>query len=141
MATKGLRAEIFTVAPHRNVRIKPLHAPRLVRRNDPVVKVTLETGAEIVCTPDHRFMVRDGSYREAQQLTARDQLMPFARTAIPERLHRTGAFPIPASLGARVAKVEPAGQADVYDITVDVTQNFVRASGVFAHNLHGHVPV
>src|SRR5213595_1242277 len=134
MAHKGLRAEIFTVDPHRNVRIKPLRAPRLVRRNDPVVKVTLETGAEIVCTPDHRFMLRDGTYREAQQLKARDQLMPFARTAIPERLHRTGAFPIPASLMARVSKVEPAGRADVYDLTVDVTQNFALGAGVFAHN-------
>jgi DNA gyrase subunit A len=134
MAHKGLRAEIFTVDPHRNVRIKPLRAPRLVRRNDPVVKVTLESGAEIVCTPDHRFMLRDGTYREAQQLKAKDQLMPFARTAIPERLHRTGAFPIPASLTQKVSKVEPAGRADVYDLTVDVTQNFALAAGVFVHN-------
>src|SRR5438093_3715327 len=134
MAHKGLRAEIFTVDAHRNVRIKPLRAPRLVRRNDPVVKVTLESGAEIVCTPDHRFMLRDGTYREAQQLKPKDQLMPFSRSAIPERLHRTGAFPIPASLTQKVSKVEPAGRADVYDLTVDVTQNFALAAGVFAHN-------
>ena len=134
MAHKGMRAEIFTVDAHRNVRIKPLRAPRLVRRNDPVVKLTLESGAEILCTPDHRYMLRDGTYREAQQLKAKDQLMPFSRTAIPERLHRTGAFPIPASLTAKVAKVEPAGRADVYDLTVDVTQNFALAAGVFAHN-------
>ena len=134
MAHKGLRAEIFTVDPHRNVRIKPLRAPRLVRRNDPVVKVTLESGAEIVCTPDHRFMLRDGTYREAQQLKAKDQLMPFSRSAIPERLHRTGAFPIPASLTQKVSKVEPAGRADVFDLTVDLTQNFALAAGVFVHN-------
>jgi DNA gyrase subunit A len=134
MAHRGLRAEIFTVDPHRNVRIKPLRAPRLVRRNDPVVKVTLESGAEIVCTPDHRFMLRDGTYREAQQLKAKDQLMPFSRSAIPERLHRTGAFPIPASLTQKVSKVEPAGRADVYDLTVDLTQNFALAAGVFVHN-------
>jgi DNA gyrase subunit A len=134
MAHKGLRAEIFTVDPHRNVRIKPLRAPRLVRRNDPVVKVALESGAEIVCTPDHRFMLRDGTYREAQQLKAKDQLMPFSRSAIPERLHRTGAFPIPASLTQKVSKVEPAGRADVYDLTVDLTQNFALAAGVFVHN-------
>jgi DNA gyrase subunit A len=134
MAHKGLRAEIFTVDPHRNVRIKPLRAPRLVRRNDPVVKVTLESGAEIVCTPDHRFMLRDGTYREAQQLKAKDQLMPFSRSAIPERLHRTGAFPIPASLTQKVSKVEPVGRADVYDLTVDLTQNFALGAGVFVHN-------
>ena len=134
MAHKGLRAEVFTLDSHRNVRIKPMRAPRLVKRNDPVVKVTLESGAEIVCTPDHRFMMRDGTYREAQQLKAKDQLMPFARTAIPERLHRTGAFPVPAALTQKVAKVEPAGRADVYDLTVDVTQNFALNAGVFVHN-------
>jgi DNA gyrase subunit A len=134
MAHRGLRAEVFTVDSHRNVRIKPMRAPRLVRRNDPVVKVTLESGAEIVCTPDHRFMLRDGTYREAEQLKPKDQLMPFSRSSIPERLHRTGAFPIPASLTQKVAKVEPAGKADVYDLTVDVTQNFALAAGVFVHN-------
>ncbi len=134
MARRGLRAEAFTVDAHRNVRIKPVRAPRLVRRNDPVLKVTLASGVEIVCTPDHRFMMRDGTYREAQTLKPKDQLMPFSRTAIPERLHRTGAFPIPASLAAIVSKVEPAGRADVYDLTVDVTQNFALAAGVFVHN-------
>ena len=134
MAHRGLRAEVFTVDSHRNVRIKPMRAPRLVRRGDPVFKVTLESGAEIVCTPDHRFMLRDGTYREAQQLKPKDQLMPFSRSSIPERLHRTGAFPIPASLTQKVASVEPAGKADVYDLTVDITQNFALAAGIFVHN-------
>ena len=134
MAHRGARVDVFTVDAHRNVRIKPMRAPRLVRRNDPVVKVTLESGAEIVCTPDHRFMLRDGTYREAEKLKAKDQLMPFARSSIPERLHRTGAFPIPASLAQKVAKVEPAGRADVYDLTVDITQNFALAAGIFVHN-------
>jgi DNA gyrase subunit A len=134
MVHRGVRAEIFTLDAHRNVRIKPLRAPRLVRRDDAVVKVTLVSGAEIVCTPDHRFMLRDGTYREAGKLKAKDQLMPFARTAIPERLHRTGAFPIPASLSQAVTAVAPAGRADVYDLTVDVTQNFALAAGVFVHN-------
>src|SRR5258705_6912002 len=79
-------------------------------------------------------MLRDGTYREAQQLKAKAHLMPFARTAIPERLHRTGAFPIPASLTQKVSKVEPAGRSDVYDLTVDVTQNFALSAGVFVHN-------
>jgi DNA gyrase subunit A len=134
MVHRGVRAEVFTLDAHRNVRIKPLRAPRLVKRNDTVVKVTLVSGAEIVCTPDHRFMMRDGTYREASTLKAKDQLMPFARTAIPERLHRTGAFPVPASLSQVVASVAPAGKADVYDLTVDVTQNFALAAGVFVHN-------
>ncbi len=134
MVRHGLRGDVFTVDQHRNVRLKPVRAPRLVRRDDPVVKVTLSNGNAIACTPDHRFMLRDGTYREAQSLRPKDQLMPFSRTAIPERLHRTGAFPIPASLQVRVEKVEPAGRADVYDLTVDVTQNFALSAGVFVHN-------
>ena len=134
MVHRGVRAEVFTLDAHRNVRIKPLRAPRLVKRNDTIVKVTLVSGAEILCTPDHRFMMRDGTYREASKLKPKDQLMPFARTAIPERLHRTGAFPVPASLSQVVTSVAPAGKADVYDLTVDVTQNFALAAGVFVHN-------
>jgi DNA gyrase subunit A len=134
LITRGVRCEVFTVDAHRNVRIKPVRSPRLVRRNDPVVKVTLASGQEIVCTPDHRFMLRDGTYREAQALKPKDALMPFQRSAIPERLHRTGAFPIPASLSASVQSVEPAGRTDVYDLSVDVTQNFALAAGIFVHN-------
>ncbi|MBI2773957.1 MAG: DNA gyrase subunit A [Chloroflexi bacterium] len=134
MTRHGVRADVFTIDQHRNVRLKPVRAPRLVKRDDAVVKVTLSTGNEIVCTPDHRFMLRDGTYREARSLKTKDQLMPFARTAIPERLHRTGAFPIPASLQVRVDKVEAAGKADVYDLTVDITQNFALSAGVFVHN-------
>jgi len=134
MVRTGQRGDIFTIDQHRNVRLKPVRAPRLVRRNDPVVKVTLSSGNEVVCTPDHRFMLRDGTYREAQALKPKEQIMPFARSAIPERLHRTGAFPVPASLQVRVEKVEPAGRADVYDLTVDVTQNFALSAGVFVHN-------
>src|SRR2546427_6073976 len=84
MAHKGLRAEVFTLDSHRNVRIKPMRAPRLVRRNDTVVKVTLESGAEIIATLDHRFMLRDATYRQDQQLKAKDQLMPFSSSSIPE---------------------------------------------------------
>ena len=134
LITRGTRCDVFTIDAHRNVRIKPVRAPRLVRRNDPVVKVTLVSGASITATPDHRFMLRDGTYREARELKPKDKLMPFSRTAIPERLHRTGAFPVPAGLSAVVASVEPAGRMDVFDLTVDVSQNFALAAGIFVHN-------
>ena len=43
----------------------------------PLVKVTLDNGREILCTPDHEFMLRDGNYRQAQHLTPQTSLMPF----------------------------------------------------------------
>ncbi|HEX2914780.1 MAG TPA: RtcB family protein [Chloroflexia bacterium] len=52
---------------------------KLTRRNAPLVKVTIDNGREIVCTPDHEFMLRDGSYRQAQELTPGTSLMPFTK--------------------------------------------------------------
>jgi len=53
---------------------------RLTRRQAALVKVILDNGAEIICTPDHQFMLRDGSYQEASQLKLDSSLMPFYTT-------------------------------------------------------------
>jgi len=47
------------------------------RLNAQLVKVHLDNGKSISCTPDHRFMLRDGTYREAQHLQPEDSLMPL----------------------------------------------------------------
>lgn len=45
---------------------------------DEVAKVTLDSGAVITCTPDHRFLLRDGkTYVEAQHLAPKTSLMPL----------------------------------------------------------------
>jgi len=40
-------------------------------------KVTLDNGRSIKCTPDHRFMLRNGMYKKAKDLNAGDSLMPM----------------------------------------------------------------
>lgn len=40
-------------------------------------KVILDNGEIITCTPEHRFMLRNGSYVEAQDLLPEDSLMPL----------------------------------------------------------------
>ena len=47
--------------------------------NAELVKVILDNGAEIRCTPDHKFMLRDGSFIEAENLKAGESLMPLYR--------------------------------------------------------------
>ena len=42
-----------------------------------LVKVTLDNGEVITCTPEHRFMLRDGSYEQIQNLTPGTSLMPL----------------------------------------------------------------
>src|SRR5262245_37274668 len=49
---------------------------RITRRSAPLVEVELDSGAKIRCTPDHRFLLRDLTYKQAQYLTPDDSLMP-----------------------------------------------------------------
>jgi intein/homing endonuclease len=53
------------------------YAPRLTAKNAKVVAVKIDNGQSIRCTPDHRFMMRDASYREAKDLKSGDSLMPL----------------------------------------------------------------
>ncbi len=50
---------------------------KLTRNNAPLIKVVLDNGEEIKCTPDHQFLLRDREYQEAQCLTTGTSLMPF----------------------------------------------------------------
>ena len=60
--------------------IAPLLEPRLTKQNAALVRVTLDTGAVLRCTPDHLFRLRDGSYRRADRLAPGDSLMPLYRS-------------------------------------------------------------
>ena len=48
--------------------------PRITRYVDEYIKFTLDNGCEIKCTKDHLFMLKDGTYKEAQDLTEKDSL-------------------------------------------------------------------
>ena len=63
---------------------------RVTRRNAALIELTLDNGARIRCTPDHRFMLRDGTYKEAQHLTEDDSLMPgyFDAASVKEGLNQ-----------------------------------------------------
>jgi DNA gyrase subunit A len=49
---------------------------RVTRKNAELIELMLDNGEKVRCTPDHRFMLRDGTYKEAQDLTPDDSLMP-----------------------------------------------------------------
>ena len=44
-----------------------------------LIKITLDNNESIECTPDHRFMLRDGTYCKAKDLVVEDSLMPLYR--------------------------------------------------------------
>jgi DNA gyrase/topoisomerase IV subunit B len=59
--------------------VAPLVEARLTKRGAALVRVTVDNGESVRCTPDHLFRLRNGSYRRADQLKAGDSLMPLYR--------------------------------------------------------------
>lgn len=47
------------------------------RMNAEVIRVVLDNDKYIDCTPDHKFLLRDGTWVEAQNLNPEDSLMPL----------------------------------------------------------------
>lgn len=77
---KGITHFGYTTNKAGRVVVAPLVEPRLTKRAAPLVRVTLDNGESVRCTPDHLFRLRDGSYRRADQLAAGDSLMPLYRS-------------------------------------------------------------
>lgn len=55
----------------------------ITRKNTKVMKITLDNGETITCTPDHKFPIRDIGFVEAQQLVEGQSLIPFRKRFKP----------------------------------------------------------
>jgi DNA gyrase subunit B len=77
---RGVRHFGYTTNKAGRVVVAPLVQPRLTKRDAPLVRVTLDHGQSVRCTPDHLFRLRDGSYRRADALRPGDSLMPLYRS-------------------------------------------------------------
>ena len=75
----------YTIRQDGQVGLAPAINARRTKREAEVVRVTLDSGETVTCTPDHLFMVRDGSYRQAAALTPADSLMPLYRKLSDKR--------------------------------------------------------
>ncbi|HXG63565.1 MAG TPA: ATP-binding protein, partial [Blastocatellia bacterium] len=73
----------YTVRKDGKIGLERIINARMTRANAEVIKLTLDNGETLTCTPDHLFMLRDGSYKPAALLTPEDSLMPLYRK-LPE---------------------------------------------------------
>lgn len=78
LAGAGREVVVYACTPTGEV-VAAKATAQMTRRQAPLVKVILDNGEEVRCTPDHQFMLRDGSYAEACQLTPGMSLMPLYR--------------------------------------------------------------
>ena len=76
---QGKRNFCYTIKNDGSIGIEEITNPRITKRNAEVIKVILDNGEEIVCTPNHKFMLRDGTYKEAFDLAPDDSLMPLRK--------------------------------------------------------------
>lgn len=106
---------------------KEISATRIIKawkteNKSPLVSVTIETGESVKCTFDHKFMMKNGTYKEAKDLIVGDSLMSECATEDD-------------SDNYKVFSVKPIEVEDVYDIEVESTNhNFLLGIGVFVHN-------
>jgi len=89
------------------------------RMNATVVRVHLDNEKYIDCTPDHKFLLRDGTWIEAQYLNIDDSLMPHN---IKYEYHKV----------LRVELLED--RIDTCDLTIKDYHNFGTDAGVIIHN-------
>lgn len=80
----------YTIRESGNIAIERVINARMTKANAEVIKLTLDNGEEIICTPDHPFMLRDGTYKAAALLTPEDSLMPFHRQLSSKNERGTG---------------------------------------------------
>ena len=69
----------YTIMDDGNISIQKILYPRKTKTDAEVMKIILDSLEEIICTPDHLFMLRDGSYKSAKDLNQDDSLMPLRK--------------------------------------------------------------
>ncbi len=136
----GTDAPVYAKDAKGNTVIRTMGNVRMTRANAEIVEVTLDDGSSVRCTPDHLFMLNDGSYIPVIELQPGDSLERFDSEHEPFVVNPT----IPAN--HKVASIKPVGLADVFDGEVDELHNFAivtsvsgemrtaALSGVFVHN-------
>ncbi len=115
---------------------------RITRRNAQLIELTFDDGSKVRCTPDHRFMLDDGRWEEAQNLTKAHSLMhQFSSSAatvgnLSFALNPTsGLAKAVGSFNRCAVDVHWLNEcADVYDITVNEHHNFMLANGCTVSN-------
>jgi len=84
----------------------------------PVYRVTLDNGESFKSTDDHKFLMRDKSWKRVRDLKAGESFMPIVDSVYQYK----------------VVSVEFVGYEEVYDMQVDDCHNFGLYCGVYASN-------
>ncbi|MDX2032928.1 MAG: LAGLIDADG family homing endonuclease, partial [Blastocatellia bacterium] len=103
----------YTIRKDGKIGLERIRNARVTKRNAEVVRLTLDTGETITCTPDHRFMLRDGTYKPAAELTPDDSLMPlYQQYAINPNTFQIRFGSAPTGQNVRARRSAPGKEVD-----------------------------
>ena len=124
----GIKHFVFSVGMDGNIEIAEAIDARKTKVSTKIIELILDNGEIIRCTPEHLFMMRDGSYIEAQNIKNDISLMLFAGDFVNAKTHLDD-----CKLGVKSIKFLDKLD-DVYDFEVPVNHNFALSAGIFVHN-------
>lgn len=75
----GKKNYCYTIKDNGDIGIALIENPRRTKQSAEIIKIILDNNEEILCTPDHLFMLKNKSYKKAKDLTSNDSLMPFIK--------------------------------------------------------------
>ena len=130
---KGIVNYCHTIRKDGKIGIERISNPRRTKKGAEVIKVALDNGQEIICTPDHLFLGRDGRYIQAKDLGYETSLMPLYERYFDGDSER--AIEAAINYNHKVISVEHQREKiDVFDLEVEDSHNFALSAGVFVHN-------
>ena len=75
----GKKNYCYTIRNDESIGISEIKNPRMTKKSAEVIKIVLDNNEEIICTTDHKFMLKNGNYKMAKDLRDNDSLMPLYR--------------------------------------------------------------
>lgn len=128
LAEEGKDVPVYSLSPDGKVEIKWGRNPRKTRENAKLVRIHLDTGAYLDVTPDHKFILRDGTIKHAKDLNKGDSLPRFTKKLVPVKDGGKNYYQIvtdinnPSGVGGRVFEhqlvakfFQPEKCAELYD--------------------------
>jgi len=127
----GKNVSVFTREPEGRVRFRRMLNVRAVGADQPLVRITLDSGAAFRVVPSQVLYKKGMVEARADELKAGDELIPtFHYKEGYEYLDDSAGAVTPSAESIKVAAVEPAGTGEVFTLGVNRTGNFFVSAGV-----------
>ncbi|MBP8251115.1 MAG: DNA gyrase subunit A [Herpetosiphon sp.] len=126
---------VYSVDENGRIVVGEGHSSRITRRDSEMIELTFDDGSTVRCTPDHKFMLRDGTWKEAQHLTIDDSLMANIIVSSEKAIGQHFSIVNYNSLNNNITYIKNLNDFEnMYDITVNEHHNFLLSNGVCVSN-------